>query len=75
MAIQERSVQLLRKKTGPVLFAAMMVISLSWLTACGSAALEEKRLSDQCNSTYGFNSPKAIACQESGSVRFAMHDS
>jgi hypothetical protein len=47
---------------------------MSWLTACGPAALEEKRLADQCNAVYGFNTPEARGCQNVGVDYLAMRD-
>lgn len=63
--------QLAQMKIRAVVIAA---ISLLWLTACGPAALEEKRLADQCNATYGFGSDAARECLDSGTSRLAMHD-
>jgi hypothetical protein len=47
---------------------------MSWLTACGPAALEEKRLADQCNAVYGFNTPEARSCRDVGVNYLAMGD-
>ncbi|MCH7869114.1 MAG: hypothetical protein IH881_15570 [Myxococcales bacterium] len=60
-------------KAGPVLFNATTVMTLLRLTACGPAALEEKRRAERCNATYGRFTPEAFACLEAGVGRFAMH--
>ena len=58
-------------KVGTIVLATIV---MSWLTACGPAALEEKRLADQCNSVYGFNTPEARGCQNVGVDYLAMRD-
>lgn len=56
------------------LFVAALISAVALLgsTACGPAALEAKRTADQCNATYGFNTPKAMACMNTGYDRVAM---
>ena len=71
--IQECSVQFLQGESGPVLFAAMTVTTPSWLTASEPDVLEEKRLAERCSATHGGTRPDALACLESGAVRFAVH--
>ena len=58
-------------KAGTAVIAAIM---MSWLSACGPAALEEKRLADECNAIYGFNTPEARDCRDVGADRLAMRD-
>ena len=58
-------------KVGTIVLAMLV---MSWLTACGPAALEEKRLVDQCNSVYGFNTPEARGCRNVGVDYLAMRD-
>jgi hypothetical protein len=58
-------------KVGTIVLAT---IAMSWLTACGPAALEEKRLADQCNAVHGFNTPEARGCQNVGVDYLAMRD-
>ncbi len=48
--------------------------SMAGSSACGPAALEEKRLTDACNAEYGFEPPEARACTTSGVDRLAMRD-
>jgi len=59
----------LHRKVGAVL---LVVTFASWLSARGPAALEEKRLADQCNATHGFSTPEARTCMEFGADRLAM---
>jgi hypothetical protein len=58
-------------KVGTIVLATIV---MSWLTACGPAALEEKRLADQCNAVYGFNTTEARSCQDVGVNYLAMGD-
>jgi len=58
-----------RARFGTVLALA---ITLAGGAACGPAALEEKRLTDQCNAVYGFHTPEARACMASGVDHLAM---
>lgn len=58
-------------KAGTVVVAILVVL---WLAACGPAALEEKRLADECSAVYGFNTPEARACWDVGTERLAMRD-
>jgi hypothetical protein len=58
-------------KVGIIVLATLV---MSWLTACGPAALEEKRLADQCNAVYGFNTPEARSCRDVGVNYLAMGD-
>ena len=58
-------------KVGTIVLATIV---MSWLTACGPAALEEKRLADQCNAVYGFNTPESRSCRDVGVNYLAMGD-
>lgn len=62
----------IQKKTASTILAIGAVFALFASTACGPAALEAKRLADQCNATYGFNTPKSISCTDTGFERIAM---
>lgn len=58
-------------RLGTVVLLGLLGLGLS---ACGPAALEEKRLTDQCNAVHGFHTPEARACMASGVDRLAMQD-
>jgi hypothetical protein len=58
-------------KAGTVVIATLFAL---WLSACGPAALEEKRLADECNAIYGFSTPEARDCLNVGTDRLAMRD-
>lgn len=62
----------MKAKQTSILIAAIATLLLIGATACGPAALEAKRMADQCNATYGFNTPRSLACMNSGQERLAM---
>ena len=60
------------QKTTTIILAFATAFFLFWSTACGPAALEAKRMPDQCNATYGFNTAKSISCMDTGYGTLAM---
>lgn len=63
-----------RNKTTSIVLAIAAALALFASTACGPAAFEAKRLADQCNATYGFNTAKSLSCMDTGFDRIAMAD-
>ena len=61
-----------QKKTASMILGLAAAFALFASTACGPAALEAKRLADQCNATYGFNTAKSLSCMDTGFERLAM---
>ena len=64
----------MRRRSALTFAALICALALFASSACGPAALEAKRMADQCNATYGFNTPKAIDCMNTGYDRIAMAD-
>jgi hypothetical protein len=64
----------IQTRTTTIILAAAAALALLVSTACGPAALEAKRLADQCNATHGFSTASSSACMETGFNRIAMAD-
>lgn len=72
MARSVQSTQSMQNKTAKIILAIASVFALLSAAACSPAALEAKRLADQCNATYGFNTAKSLSCMDTGYERLAM---
>jgi hypothetical protein len=59
-------------KSASILIAVAAGLFLAMSTACGSSALEAKRMADQCNATYGFNTSKSVSCMNTGYEEIAV---
>ena len=62
----------MKKNSAAIIIVMASAFLFLATTACGPAALEAKRMADQCNATYGFNTAKSVACMDTDYDRLAM---